>query len=233
MQGRDDLLLAIPVESREAFAAVSGAFPIVYYDGQLAVAEVLRVLRASYDDFAQRLAVLDVALVRARVREEGLLAERRCYELLHCYRRSELGTAAERVSDDEIAYAPGVGLYHRSWLKDFQTAFQDWLSAVRSVPLSEAVRAIKTRWPQLAQCDASAIEALLALNMQVHIRRDSIFEAVVECIDEQAAESGVVPDEHGLPVEPAKPAKKQVRERKPALKKRVETSETVQENLWG
>jgi len=234
LQDRDDLLLAIPIEAREAFAAVSGSFPIVYYDGQLAVAEVLRVLRGSYDDFAQRLISLDVSAVRARVREEGMLVERLCYDVLHCYRRSELRVAAERIIDDETVYSPGVGLYYRSWLRDFQDTFQRWLNTVHSVPLSEVAVEIRVRWPQLTQCDSSTIEALLTLNTQVRIRRDSIFDAVVEIVDDQeTTEGSSMLEEQALPVGPAKVTKKQVRERKPALKKRAETSETVQENLWG
>jgi predicted nuclease of restriction endonuclease-like RecB superfamily len=234
LQDRNDLLLAIPIEAREAFAAVSASFPTVYYDGQLAVADVLRVLRGSYDDFAQRLASIDVSAVRARVREEGMLVERLCYDMLHCYRRSELGVAAERIIDDEMAYSSGVGLYHRSWLRDFQDTFQRWLNAIRTAPLSEATVEIKARWPQLAQCDSSAIEALLTLNVQLRIHRDSIFDAVVEIVDDQeTTEGSSVLEEQVLPIGPAKAAKKQIRERKPALKKRTETSETVQENLWG
>jgi predicted nuclease of restriction endonuclease-like RecB superfamily len=229
LQDRDDLLLAIPIEAREAFAPVSGSFPTVYYDGQLAVAEVLRVLRSSYDDFAQRLAAIDVSAMRAHVREEGMLVERLCYELLHCYRRSELSVAAERIINDEIVYSPGVGLYLRSWLRDFQHTFQRWLNSVHSASLSEAASEVKERWPQLAQYDSSAVEALLTLNTRVRIRRDSIFDAVVEIIDDQEAVEGPPLVE----IEPAKAAKKQVRERKPALKRHTEASETVQENLWG
>ncbi len=94
---RDDLLLAIPIDAKDAFASIAPHFPIVYYDGQLSVTHVLQMLHSRYDDFAERLERIDILLVRERVLREGLLPERLCYDLLHCYRRSELPQAAERV----------------------------------------------------------------------------------------------------------------------------------------
>src|SRR5213079_1294408 len=60
LRGRDDLLLAIPVEAKDAFASIASDFPIVWYDGQLSASELLHVLRTRYDDFAERLALIDI-----------------------------------------------------------------------------------------------------------------------------------------------------------------------------
>ena len=73
---RDDLLLAIPVEAKDAFVSIAPHFPIVYYDGQLSVTHVLQTLHNNYDDFAARLELIDVSAVRERVLREGLLSER-------------------------------------------------------------------------------------------------------------------------------------------------------------
>src|SRR5205814_8265270 len=76
LQGREDIVLAIPVEAREAFAGIASLFPIVWYDGQLSATELLTLLRSRYDDFAERLASINVAEVQQRVASVGLLSER-------------------------------------------------------------------------------------------------------------------------------------------------------------
>ena len=133
LKGRNDLLLAIPVEAKDAFASIASHFPIVIYDGQLSATEVLQTLRSHYDDFTERLAALGIAEVRTLVTKKGLLPERVCYEVLHCYRRSELQRAAERVVSEEIAFVPGIGLYQRAALEQLKYAFLTWMSAIRSL----------------------------------------------------------------------------------------------------
>src|SRR5258706_8771358 len=124
---RGDLVLAIPVQAREGFTSLGANFPIVEYNGQLSATELLKVLRSRYDDLAERLARIDVDSVRERIENAGLLSERACYELLHCYRRSELLRAAERVAGESIAFTPGIGLYHVDWLEHLRVSFVKWL----------------------------------------------------------------------------------------------------------
>src|SRR5437763_8793737 len=139
LQDREDIVLAIPVEAKEPFAGIASRFPIVWYDGQLSVTELLSLLRNRYDDFAGRLASIKVAGVQKRVENEGLLSERSCYELLHCYRRSELALAAEhviRVSGQSVAFAPGIGLYRVDWMEQLRTSFVEWIGSVGKLPLA-------------------------------------------------------------------------------------------------
>src|SRR5207249_5180593 len=100
LQGREDIVLAIPVEARGPFVGIASRFPIVWYDGQLSVTELLSLLRNRYDDFAERRASIKVAGVQKRVEKEGRLAERACDERLRSYRRSERPGGADLVIRD-------------------------------------------------------------------------------------------------------------------------------------
>lgn len=244
LQGRDDLLLALPTDAYETFAVVAPYFPLVVYSHQLSATEVLQVLRKHYDDFLQRLEGIDVAAVRERVEREGFLAEQLCYELLHCFRRSELQRAAERVvaQDDgrEIAFVAGMGLYHHAWLERVKQPFLQWLVPLRSASLSDAVQAIKARNSLLQDCADTTIETLLSLWPEVLLRRDSIFDTTVEAVLKQ--DGAIEPEPAGiatgsepvqLPTEPIKDAKKPARERRVAPKKQSSrTSEVMQGDLW-
>ena len=232
LRGRDDLLLAIPVEAKDAFVSIASDFPIVIYNGQLSVTEVLQVLRNRYDDFAERLERVDITSVRERVRRVGLLGEQDCYEALHCYRRAEIQRAAERVVDEDIAFVPGIGLYQLSWLEQIKQALLVWLCTAQPIVLAEALREIRVRWQELQACEDPTIEALLGLWPEVRIRRASIFDAQVELVDMASSTEDV--EEAAPLLAPAKAAKRQVRERRAAPKKRAASEpETTQGDLWG
>ncbi|MDQ2717400.1 MAG: DUF790 family protein, partial [Chloroflexota bacterium] len=235
LRARDDILLAIPQEARDAFSNIASSFPIVWYDGQLSATELLSLLRSHYDDFAGRLASIDIETVRQRVRREHLLLERACYELLACYRRSELQRASECVAGDDIGYIVGVGLYQIDWLEHLHRSFVEWLSNVQSLPLPAALREVQERWPVLAKCEESALEALLNLWPEVRVRRSSIFEALVEHVEAGQLEGVEGETQLASPVDRAtiQGTKKQgrVRERR-APQKKLEASETTQGDLW-
>ena len=241
LQGRDDLLLAIPTEAYETYAAVAPHFPLVVYHDQLSATDVLQVLHKHYDDFLQRLEGIDVVAVRTRVRDEGFLSEALCYELLHCFRRSELQLAAERVvtkgDGEEITFVAGLGLYHRAWLERVKQSFLLWLAAVRTASLQETVQAVKTENPLLWDCADTTIETLLSLWPEVLLRRDSIFDTVVEEAVKQdcnVTPAPIVSEPEPIISDPAPNPKRSARERRPAAKKRPSTEpEMVQGDLWG
>ena len=227
LKGRNDLLLAIPREAYETFASLSTDFPIVVYDGQLSATELLQVLRSHYDDLHERLAQIDVDGVRIQVASEGLLPERACYTLLHCYRRSELQQAAERVINDDIAFTPGVGFYQAEWFDQLHHLFVIWLGEVegksldKPLPLPWVIQESRSQWPILAACEDATIEALVSLWPEVHISRSSIFEATI------AISEG---DETPQPRVEAAP-KKSARTQRTPTKKRI-ILETNQPDLW-
>jgi len=246
--GRDDLVLAIPVQARAGFTSLGANFPIVEYDGQLSATELLKVLRSRYDDLAERLARIDVDSVRKRIENAGLLSERACYELLHCYRRSELLRAAERVAGESIAFTPGVGLYHVDWLEHLRVSFVKWLGEVGGkspgdslredgrregevggkdrdpLSLSRVLTWVRTHWPALAACEDATLEAIIGLWPEVRILRSSIFEATVAILDKEG-------EEPLAPLVETKP-KKSARERRTLPKKPIENN-TTQGDLWG
>ena len=227
LKARKDILLAIPIEAKGAFASLAADFPIAEYDGQLSATELLKVLRGYIDDFAQRLAAVDLASVRQRVLQEKLMPERICFEALHCYRRSELARAAQEIVNNVIVFTPGVGLYDINWLEHLGVSFVEWLgeNGRQALPLGEALQECRARWPALAQADDASLEALLSLWPTIQIRRNSIFEATVTLANAPAI------DEQQSYQQPA-PAKA-VRERRTTYKKRANPIPATQEDLWG
>ena len=206
----------------------------------MSATDLLQVLRNHIDDFADRLACIDGEMVRRRVMQDGWLPERACFEVLHCYRRSELAQAAERVTDEGLAFVPGVGLYDVAWLEHLGVSFVEWLgeSEHRAAPLIEALREIRVRWPALAEAEDASLEALISLWPAIHIRRSSIFEAVVELAGSPKIGDADYEDAlYGVSTRQDERPKKVVSERRPAYKKRPAASEGIpsatQQNLWG
>ncbi len=244
LQERNDIVLAIPNEARAAFAPqaaqpgqVTGPglppqYPVVWYDGQLSASELLQLMRSRYDDFAERLELIDVAELRQRVEQEGLLPESVCYELLHCYRRSELPLAAERVLTETIVFIAGIGLYSTSWMEQLRISFVEWIGRAGVLALNDVLRASRERWLALQRCEDATIEAILGLWPEVIVSRSSIFEATVAVL----GRDGTVAEEVREPVEEIAqiptPAKRAARIKSTGPKKRV-VRETAQGDLWG
>jgi len=228
LRERGDIVLAIPEEAREAFASLPAVFPIAWYAGQLSATEVLQLVRNRYDDFAERLAAIDIAAVRARTRQEGFLTERVCYELLHVYRRSELQLAAERIVGDNVSFAAGIGLYDADWMEQLRTSFVVLIERHGASSLADVLREARARWPVLSACEDAAIEAMLGLWPEIRVRRPSIFEVIVEIAsndEEQAAEITSGAETY------AEQSRKSGREKRTIQKKRV-VRETSQGDLW-
>ncbi len=229
LKARKDIILAIPIEAKEVFAPLSHDFPIVEYDGQLSATELLMLLRSHIDDFAERLASLDVEAVRVRVLAEKWVPERASFPLLHCYRRSELARAAENVIGDGIACTAGVGLYEIKWLEHLGRSFVEWLgeNERQAILLAEALPEMRMRWPELAPGDDASLEALMSLWPAIQIRRSSIFEAIVTLAD--------APEDVGAhySASASQPTpKKAVRERRATYKKRPDDTPATQKDLW-
>ncbi|GAC1393825.1 MAG: hypothetical protein NVSMB38_23640 [Ktedonobacteraceae bacterium] len=232
LQERDDLVLAIPVEAKDAFSSILAAFPIVLYDGQLSATDVLFVLRKHYDDFAERLAQIDVAAVRTRIRHDGLLTERICADMLHCYRRSELQCAVEYVLTEEIVFSIGIGLYTRLWMERVKQSFITWMCNKHSVVLMDALQEIRRYGGTLQACEDETLEAMIGMWSEVQVRRDSIFDAIVELanrkqLGEEAQDQSIAASISEKSIKP--------REKRNTMRKQVKSAglHTTQGDLWG
>ncbi len=243
LQDHHDIVLAIPNEAREAFTGRPGEmgklpphFPIIWYEGQLSATELLSLLRNHYDNFAERLALIDRTAVYFHVSHEDLLPERDCYTQLHCYRRSELPVAAERVTDEDVVFAAGIGLYSKRWMEQLRTLFVEWIGTAGTLPLENVLRESRMRWPILQECEDATIEAILGLWPELQVHRSSIFEASVTLTPPETIYREQAEDTEQVSAQPTQT-------RKPArskgsggnAKKRVvrETRETQQGDLWG
>jgi predicted nuclease of restriction endonuclease-like RecB superfamily len=242
LKGRKDLLLAIPLSAKEAFAAIEADFPIVFYGEQIAVTDVLHILRSRYDNFAERLALIDSQAVQEQIRRMGLLPENACYAALHCYRRSELACAAERVLAEDILFVPGVGLYHTAWLAQLKSTVLTWLRGKHAASLHEIAQVVGSqplRLPEtsaqssdLLAWDDSLLEILLTQWPEIHINRSSIFDITIMLAEEVQTdqEETIISSPQLLKQED----KKQVRERRTTWqRRRSATGQTaIQEGLW-
>lgn len=235
LRERDDLVLVIPVEAKEAFASVTPSFPVVYYTGQISISDLLHLLRARYDDFEERLARMDVEGLRGQIRRAGLLTEHLCSTQLRCYRRSELEQAASRIICAGIAYQAGLGFYTQAWIERLRLLFTDWLRVNGPCSLAEAMNEIRRAAGLEEETEAASFESLLALWSELRVRRDSIFDAIVEMVGEEQ----VAPDDPALPEDP--PASRErserserrvVRERRPK-RRSVPAQAPTQGDLWG
>ncbi|GHO75728.1 hypothetical protein KSD_34990 [Ktedonobacter sp. SOSP1-85] len=252
MTQRKDLILAIPLDAKEAFAPIASSFPIVYYRGQLSASEVLHLLRQHFDDFALRLAQLDSASIRAHVQVRGFLLEQECYALLKCYRRSELGQATQLVVDERTRYVAGLGLYSVEAEEQLRREMLAALRAENAFTLGAFAARARQLAPVLQACDESAIEALITLWPEIYIRRDSIFEAQVELATESLSqESPMVDTNHAsgedieMPAMPlTEPESVPVSGKKTSSGRKLDTtrakagrkrvaSPAVQSDLWG
>lgn len=237
LKDRNDLVLAIPREASEAFASVVEDFPVVIYRNQLSATGLLNVLRSNYDTISARLALIDIEDVRTRIQSESLLPESSCYSLLHCYRRSELIQASERIIGDGIAFTPGIGFYQIDSLEQLRSSFVEWLKESlevdersaedvekkpgKTLTLGWVLNESRSRWPILATCEDATIEAVVSLWPEVHISHISIFEATVTLLD---GEETSQPHEETT-------TKKMVKVQKKTTQKRL-VRETNQADLW-
>ena len=242
LQDRNDIVLAIPNEARSAFVPAPGQsdasqglppqYPVIWYDGQLSATELLQLMRSRYDDFTKRLQLIDVAQIRQRVEQEGLLTEAECYALLHCYRRSELSLAAERVRTETIGFTAGIGLYSVPWLEQLRLSFVEWLEHAGVLALSDVLQISRERWLPLQGSEDGTIEAILGLWSEVVVSRSSIFEATVALLgrDGSVAEHVQEPIEE---IEKVPSSTKRTARTKVAGPKKRVVRETAQGDLWG
>ena len=182
LRSRNDILLAIPISAKDAYTSILTDFPVVFYEQQLSASDILYILRTTYDDFATRLASIDTDAVRAHVRQGGLLPEQSCFDVLHCYRRTEVQQAVTLVENAEIAFMPGVGLYTHMWYADTKKLFLEWMQGVEQTSLYSALEHLRKCDAVLPSCGDEVLEILIESWSEFQINRDSIFNATLQLV---------------------------------------------------
>ncbi len=194
LRGAAALVVAAPVSSRAEFAGLDDAFPFLWYrdNGAINAAQLVTVIERAYDDFAARLAALDLPRIRAEVTMRGRIPPTESMALLHCYTRDELaatrklltGDASDHTSGD-ISWIDGVGLCSARWRAEVVSRL---LATVRAAPggqlalanLRDALNASETGDP--GDFTDEATEALARM-AGAAVNRESLF-AVMVCLPE-------------------------------------------------
>ncbi len=231
LQDRKDLVLAIPVEAKGAFSSIFLAFPTVFYTGQLAVTDILAMLRTQYDDFAERLAQIDVRAVRTLVQHQGLLPENACADVLYCYRRSELQRATDSIINEDILFTSGIGLYTQQWMARVKQAFLTWLDDTPTLVLVDGLREMRKHDAVLRECENAVLEAIIGQWSEVQIERPTIFEGYIQRVGQQK-EREEESEQSVLATSNARGGK--LREKRTLTRRQARsgTEQTTQENLW-
>jgi predicted nuclease of restriction endonuclease-like RecB superfamily len=219
LRGRLPLVVAVPSAAREAFAALEGAYPLLFYGAHPSVTALLGLLDREYDDTAARLALVNWRDLLDRVDAVGRLAPAAAMERLGVYSRAELLAALARlavVADATGRPAPlwltSVGLCTPAWCEAAQARLCATIDCAPDgrMTLAALREQVARAEPALADLDQDAVEAL-ALRAGLGIQRDSIFEPEV-LAPGSAISSGPDAQRQQRPVPPRGPSR---RARKP------------------
>ncbi len=206
-------MLAAPTSATVEFAAVGEGIELLWYDEMVSVQALLTLLDRAYNDFAERLAALDVPRVSAEVLARGRIPPIEAQELLRCYTRAELGAAVRSLGQGVDVAAPvwveGVGLCSVTWLDAVQARahVEVALSVAGRMPLDSLRARLVAAQPELAELSEPAVE-MLALRAGLHVLRSSIFEAEVAVAEDPA------PSSPSFPAPPARRAQPRPRPRR-------------------
>jgi predicted nuclease of restriction endonuclease-like RecB superfamily len=194
VRGAVDLLVAAPESAREAFAALAGEMPLVWYRAGIGAPALLAAVDLAYDDFTARLASLDFARIGAEVARRGRIAPLEAMTLLRCYSRNELGhalSAWERAPEHPAEWVDGLGLCARGWLDDVLDALR-WVvlrAPGERIGIGELAAALGERLG-VAGAPADELVETLVARAGLHLTRSSLFAAQVTSSAEEQPEAG-------------------------------------------
>lgn len=186
-------LVAAPESGRADFAALDATIPVLWYANRVSAAVLLALLDRAYDDFAQRLAALDPAQIRAEVQMRGCIPPAEAFAILHCYTRTELAAALAHINtgapDDansSLHWIDGLGLCSFPWLATLQRHIREQVESAPGGRLSLAAltQRLTEDVREIRETSPASIE-LLATQAGLTVARASIFD--VEIISPAAA----------------------------------------------
>ncbi|MGZ3677400.1 MAG: DUF790 family protein [Ktedonobacterales bacterium] len=192
---RDSVLqvVAAPEPARADFAALDPTIPVLWYANRVSAAALLGLLDRAYDDFAQRVAALDAAQIRAEVQMRGCVPLTEAFALLHCYTRSELAAALDHINEappdnaiQSLQWIDGLGLCSPPWLATLLDRIRECVESAADgrLSLTALTERIAGDVAELRDASPASIE-LLAAEAGLAVSRASIFE--VEILSPHAA----------------------------------------------
>ncbi|HEX8036343.1 MAG TPA: DUF790 family protein, partial [Ktedonobacterales bacterium] len=186
-------VVAAPEPARADFAALDPTIPVLWYGNRVSAAALLGLLDRAYDDFAQRVAALDPAQIRAEVQKRGCVPPTEAFVLLHCYTRSELAAALDHIngapsedSSPSIHWIEGLGLCSTPWLATLLERIRVHVESTADgrLSLTALTEHIAGEVSEARDVSSSSIE-LLAAQAGLTVSRASIFD--VEVLSPHAA----------------------------------------------
>ncbi|HEX5959359.1 MAG TPA: DUF790 family protein, partial [Hyphomicrobiaceae bacterium] len=189
LHGRMPLVVAAPESAREAFAALDGAYPLLFYGNRLSAPALLALLDRTYDDAAERLAALDAPAILHAVAAAGRIPAHEAMRLLACHTRAErdaalgrLAKAAATLGQPQPVWIAGAGLCSSSWREGIGERLAALVSASPGgrLPLAALCERITEDDSALVGADLTeeAVESL-ATHAGLEVLRASIFAAEV------------------------------------------------------
>jgi predicted nuclease of restriction endonuclease-like RecB superfamily len=186
--GQIDLLVAAPEEAREAFRALDGVVPCVWYAARPSARQLLASVAEHWDDFAQRRAAISPANVLADVARRGVMPITELRFALGVHDRMELAqvvadvaAAAQRAGSAQPVLVEGLGLASAEWLARLHALVGRVVNAsAEGIALSELASELVAQAPELggAPDREQAVEAL-AVAAGFVIDRGDLFRPVV------------------------------------------------------
>lgn len=184
--GTIDFLVAVPRSAYDAFIALEGQMPMLWYASSPHTSALLDLLDAAFDDFDQRLSSLDLPRIAREVQDRGHLSPVEGMSVLRCYSRAELA----RVLDAWAVKCPSSGEQRPLWVEDVGLCSPAWLANMASrvlrlveaaprsrMSLADVGGALATDQPPLA-LSGRGVEALAGM-AGLAIARSSLFAAEV------------------------------------------------------
>lgn len=228
LAGAVAMIVAAPEAARAEFTGLDASYPFVWYRAErISAPAVVAALQRAYDDFAGRLAALDLPALLAEVARRGAIPPTEAAAALHSYTRDEQTQALAALAGhaaSQGATAPewldGLGLCAASLLDRLAARARVAVAAAGGrLALSElGARISETsngheKWAELTE---AAVEAL-AMRAGLQVERASLFaaEAVIPALATAAPASETL--ELGIqPAFPTSDPAKETQPRKPA-----------------
>lgn len=196
LRGAVALIVAAPEDARAEFAGLEISFPFLWYhDDAISAPALIESIQRAYDDFADRLASLDLDRLLDETQRRGVIPTREAAAAFRCYTRAEVAQAVQALAarathHNSLApeWVEGLGLCSPPALdtlaSEAATAVTD---AGGRMPLTTLAAALSATQPV-----AEIVAEVIAIRAGMSVERASLFaaEVVMGETDSMPAEAG-------------------------------------------